>query len=155
MRRTKPEPTFLPTQGTFNLPHHIGMIWGELVFIDAVSYTQQEKWIAAQLNVMAVAKILTPIPSVTRTAPKPTEPSSHPEAHRLPVFVCANAQKQTMCQGWKISAIFNVLHYCNTGSTASVSPYHPPTYSTVSVDQYYTASYSSISIGQYYVAACV
>ena len=36
MRRRKPEPTLLPTQGTFNLPHHIGMVCEELVFGDAV-----------------------------------------------------------------------------------------------------------------------
>ena len=38
MRRRKPD--LLPTQGTFNLPHYIGMIWEELAFDDAVSYTQ-------------------------------------------------------------------------------------------------------------------
>ena len=26
MRRKKPEPTLLPAQGIFNLPHHIGMV---------------------------------------------------------------------------------------------------------------------------------
>ena len=26
MRRRKPEPTFVPTQGAFNLQHHIGMV---------------------------------------------------------------------------------------------------------------------------------
>ena len=26
MRRRKPEPTLLPIQGIFNLPHHIGMV---------------------------------------------------------------------------------------------------------------------------------
>ena len=35
MRRRKADPTLLPTQGIFNLPHHIGMVWD-----DAVSYTQ-------------------------------------------------------------------------------------------------------------------
>ena len=40
--------------GIFNLPHHTGMVWEELAFDYAVSYTQREKWIAAQLNVMAV-----------------------------------------------------------------------------------------------------
>ena len=39
-RRRKPEPTLLPTLGIFNFPHNIGMVW---------------EWIAAQLNVMAVA----------------------------------------------------------------------------------------------------
>ena len=39
--RRKPEPTLLPTQGTFNLPHHLGMVWEELAFDAAVSYTQQ------------------------------------------------------------------------------------------------------------------
>ena len=37
MRRRKPEPTHLPTQGIFNLAHHIDMVWEELAFDDAVS----------------------------------------------------------------------------------------------------------------------
>ena len=37
---SKPEPPLLPTQGIFDLPHHIGMVWKELAFKDAVSYTQ-------------------------------------------------------------------------------------------------------------------
>ena len=36
--RRKPEPTLVPTQGIFNLPDHIGMVWEELVFDDDVSY---------------------------------------------------------------------------------------------------------------------
>ena len=51
MRRRKLEPTLWPSQGIFNL---LGMVWEELAFNDAVSYTQWEKWIAAQLNIMAV-----------------------------------------------------------------------------------------------------
>ena len=39
MRRRKSEPTRLPTQGIFNCPHHIAMVWEELVFDDTVSYT--------------------------------------------------------------------------------------------------------------------
>ena len=39
MRR--PVPTLLPTQGIFNLPHHIGMVCEELAFDDDdVSCTQ-------------------------------------------------------------------------------------------------------------------
>ena len=41
MRRRKSEPTLLPTDRIFNLPHHIGMICWEPAFDDAVSYTQQ------------------------------------------------------------------------------------------------------------------
>ena len=41
MRRRKPGPTLLPTQGIFNLPHHVGMVWEQLAFDDAVSYTQR------------------------------------------------------------------------------------------------------------------
>ena len=41
MRRRKRELTTLPTQGIFNLPHHIGTVWKELAFDDAVSFTQQ------------------------------------------------------------------------------------------------------------------
>ena len=36
MRRRKPETTFLPTQGIFNLPHH-AVVWKELAFDDAVN----------------------------------------------------------------------------------------------------------------------
>ena len=59
MRRRKPKSTILSTQAIFNLPHHIGMVCEKLVFDDAVSFTQQGKWIAAQLNVMAVIGIQT------------------------------------------------------------------------------------------------
>ena len=41
MRRRKPETTLLPTQVKFNLQHHMGMVWEELAFDDAVSYTQR------------------------------------------------------------------------------------------------------------------
>ena len=40
MRRRKFEPTPLPIQGIFNLPHHIGMVWVELAFVDIVCYSQ-------------------------------------------------------------------------------------------------------------------
>ena len=39
MRRRKPDPTLLPTQEIFNPPAHIGMVFEELAFDDAVSYT--------------------------------------------------------------------------------------------------------------------
>ena len=41
MRKRKPESTLLSTQGIFNLPHHIGIVWEELAFDDALSYTQR------------------------------------------------------------------------------------------------------------------
>ena len=41
MRRRKPEPTILLTPGIFNFQHHIGMVWDELAFDDALSYTQR------------------------------------------------------------------------------------------------------------------
>ena len=65
--RRQPEPTLLPTQGIFNLQHHMGMVWEELVFDDAVSstYTKWGKWNAAQLNVIARIGIRTPVPRVT------------------------------------------------------------------------------------------
>ena len=52
MRRRKPELTLLPTQGIFNLAHHIGMVWEELASEKTKLYTAG-KWSAAQLNVMA------------------------------------------------------------------------------------------------------
>ena len=51
-------------KGPFNLPHDIGMVWEELAFNDALSYKQQGKWIAAQLNVLAVAINATSITKV-------------------------------------------------------------------------------------------
>ena len=41
MRSRKLKPTLLLTQGIFNFPYHIGMVWEELAFYDAVSYTHQ------------------------------------------------------------------------------------------------------------------
>ena len=54
MRRRKPEPKLVSTQGAFNLAHHISMVCKELAFDKAISYTQQVTWIPAQLNVKAV-----------------------------------------------------------------------------------------------------
>ena len=61
--RRKPKPTRLPTREIFNLAH-IDMVWEEL----ACKIYTAEKWIAAQLNVIAVTGIRTPIPSVTYPA---------------------------------------------------------------------------------------
>ena len=44
------------TQGIFDLRNHIGMVWEELAFGDAVSYTQRGN---GQLNVMAVMGFVT------------------------------------------------------------------------------------------------
>ena len=41
MRRRKLKPILLLTQGIFNLPHHMDIVWEELASDDAVSYTQQ------------------------------------------------------------------------------------------------------------------
>ena len=41
MRRSKPEPALLQTQGIFNVSHHIDMVWAEVAFDDAVSYTRR------------------------------------------------------------------------------------------------------------------
>ena len=41
MGRRKSEATLLQTQGIFNLPHVIGMVWEEPAFQDTVSYTQR------------------------------------------------------------------------------------------------------------------
>ena len=62
-----PEPTLLLTQGIFNLPHHIGIVWEELAFDNASRcklYTAG-KCVAAQLNAMAVTGFepLSPTPS--------------------------------------------------------------------------------------------
>ena len=49
----KPEPTLLLTQGIFYLPHHIGMVWEELDFDNAVSYTQRGNEKSAKQRVTA------------------------------------------------------------------------------------------------------
>ena len=41
MKRRKPKPTLLLTQGIFSLPHYIAMVLEELAFDNAVSYTHQ------------------------------------------------------------------------------------------------------------------
>ena len=68
MRRRKPEPTLLTTQGIFNLPHHIGVVWEELAFDDAVSYTHG---------------ICTPVSRVTNWAI-----SAAPESELSACFLC-------------------------------------------------------------------
>ena len=55
MRRRKPKPTLLPTPGIFNLP-------------PTKLYTAG-KWIATQLDIMAVTRIHTPVPRVTYITP--------------------------------------------------------------------------------------
>ena len=70
MRRRKPELTLFPIDGIFDLPHHIGLvIWEELAFDNAVSNTQWGKWIAEQLNVMAMNGIRTPVTRATNPVP--------------------------------------------------------------------------------------
>ena len=42
--RRKPEPTLLLTEGIFNVPHHIDMVyivWESVALDDTVSYSQQ------------------------------------------------------------------------------------------------------------------
>ena len=63
-RSRKPEPTLLLTRWIFNLPHYIRMVYEELAFYDAVSYTQCGEWIAAQLNVIAATGIRIHVPRV-------------------------------------------------------------------------------------------
>ena len=58
LRRKKLKPTLLPTQGIFNLPHRQGMRGTGL--LGCCKLYRAEKWIAAQLNVVAVTRIRTP-----------------------------------------------------------------------------------------------
>ena len=67
MRRRKPESTLLPTQGIFNHPNHIGMVWEELAVDDAVSYTLWGNGLK-HINVIAVTRIRTPVHRVTYPA---------------------------------------------------------------------------------------
>ena len=69
MKRRKPKPSLLPTQEIFNLSHQIDMVREELAVDDAVSYYIAGKWIAAQLNVIAVTVIRTPVPRANNPVP--------------------------------------------------------------------------------------
>ena len=62
MRRKKPEPTILLTQGILNLSHHIGMVWEQLAFdesnwplilLSKVSCSHTQKWKSKLAEVMA------------------------------------------------------------------------------------------------------
>ena len=52
-----PEPTLLLTQGIFNIPYHIDVVWEQLAFDDAVSYTHQWKSKLAEGNQTANLQI--------------------------------------------------------------------------------------------------
>ena len=41
IRTRKPERTLLPTEGIFNLPHHVGLVWEELAFDDTVIHSRE------------------------------------------------------------------------------------------------------------------
>ena len=94
MRRRKPKHTTLPIQGIFNLPYNIliyrhGMR-GTGLWWHCKLYTAG-KWIAVQLNVIAVTRIPTPVPRVTYPALYPTELSPHPQISlwvRESVYLC-------------------------------------------------------------------
>ena len=50
MRRRNLEPTLLPTQGIFNLQHHICMEGEERAFNDAVSYSQRGNRVGIEMT---------------------------------------------------------------------------------------------------------
>ena len=79
MRSWKPEHTLLQTQGIFNLPHHIGMVWEELAS-DNTNLYMARKWIAAQLNVMGVTGIIYPCPNAM-SPPSNEQKSENSEAY--------------------------------------------------------------------------
>ena len=62
-KRKKPENILLATQGIFNLPYNIDMVWEELAFDDAGSYTQQANRLQDNNG------IRTPVPKVTNPTP--------------------------------------------------------------------------------------
>ena len=67
IRKRKLEPSLLQTRVIFNLSNHIGMVW---LWWRCKLYAQGGKWTAAQLNVMAVARIRTPVTRVTNSVLK-------------------------------------------------------------------------------------
>ena len=69
--RRKPEPSLLPTQGTFNHPHNIVMIWDELAFGDTVSYTQQGHgwYFCSTATCYGGDRMCTPVNRVTNPMP--------------------------------------------------------------------------------------
>ena len=62
MGRRKPKLNRLLTQGIFNLPHHTGRIKEELAFDETKIYIKR-KWIATQLNAMAVTGFIPGAPT--------------------------------------------------------------------------------------------
>ena len=64
--RRKPEPTHLPIQEIFNLPHYIDMVWEELAFDDSVSYLHSGEMDCSRTKCyIALSEIRTPGPQVT------------------------------------------------------------------------------------------
>ena len=110
----KVDPALLPIMGIFNLPHHLGMIWEEVVFDDALIYTGG-KWIAAQLNVMAVTGFVHLSPGF------PTEHS--------PYFRVPNKLRILLWQRAELSAEFSfVCRVYSLSITVSESNITTPTF---------------------------
>ena len=63
------EPTLLPTQGIFNLPYHIGIVWEELAFDDALSYIQSKEMDCS--TVKCYSSYLDSYPCLQGHQPKP------------------------------------------------------------------------------------
>ena len=66
MRKRKPENTLLQTQGVFNLPHHIGMVWQKLVFDDVIQSREMD---CSSAKCHGNDRIQTPVDKVTNPAP--------------------------------------------------------------------------------------
>ena len=95
--RKKAKPTLLPTQGIFNLPHHIDMVWEELSFDEYVSYAQRRNGLA---KCYGNDGIRTPVSMVTNPVPYPTELSPQPirlHCHKLILVLIwtSNSNNQT------------------------------------------------------------
>ena len=74
MTRRKPEPTLLLTQRIFNLPHHVGTEWEELIMMYVIHNREMN---CSTANCYGSNMINIPVPRVTNPAPLATELSTH------------------------------------------------------------------------------
>ena len=100
----EPEPTLLLTQGIFNHPHHIDMVWeGYSLWWRCKLYTVW-KWIAAQLNIIAVTGESYPCPqALTHWAIFPAPPRTHRRTTTRPTFNHKSSDfRQNLLTWWKM-----------------------------------------------------
>ena len=99
MRRKKPEPTLLLTQGILSLPHHIDMVWEELGFDDAVSHTQ---WWKSKLAEMMAWGIELPTFRFGVWLWKKVRPPNHSVMYSLMNIQCISIKDRNWNGAWQV-----------------------------------------------------